>query len=419
MAPAPGSAMRRLLALLGLFLPACGGSPAGPAHPDLAATDAAVADAGAFADTAAAPDTGTAPDGAAPAPFAVGVVTLETVGALQRPLGITVWYPAAPAGKGEAATYFLGLRPSPHGALLNVPPAPGPFPLVVFSHGHQSVRDQSFFLMEALAAHGYVVVAPDHAGNTLLDFDHTLFDLGTMTFGAMFLYRPLDIKATLDRILQPQPSDPPWLQGLVNPQQIGMIGHSFGAWTTLAVAGGLVAPVSGLPDCATATADPICAAIAQLQLGPPPWNLRDARVKVAIPLAHCFGAHFTLASLHAMPTPILLQAATGDGVCDYTHEALTMQAWLGSPHALLAIEGGTHVSFSNLCDLPATMSPQIEQLCQPGLLPHADVAHPVIARYAIAALDVYLRGRKPDPAVFFTGKLADLPFVVANAGFGQ
>ena len=378
--------------------------------------------------TAAPATTGDAAGGAAdasvdvaasPASYAVGVLALETEGAAKRTLPITVWYPAAPGGSGDAATYYAGLLPSPGGARMNVPPAKGPFPLIVFSHGHQALRDQSFFLTEALAAQGYVVIAPDHAGNTMLDFDPTLFDLNTMTFGAMFLYRPRDISATIDRILQPRPEDPPWLTGLVDAQQIGMMGHSFGAWTSLAVAGALVAPVSGLPDCATATVDPICKAIVELQLGAPPWNLGDPRVKVAIPLAHCFGAHFTAASLKNLKIPILLQAATGDGVCNYQKEALPMQAALGDPHALLSIQGGTHVSFSNLCDLPPTMAPEIATLCAPAMTPPGAVTHPVIARYALAAFDVYLRGRVADPLDFFTGNLPDLPFAIVDAAFGH
>ena len=389
----------RWLAVLGL-LAACA-SPA----PTAAVHDAAGADATA--------------DTAAPTSYAVGVLSMEATGAAGRTLPITLWYPAAPGGQGEPAKYFLGLAASPAGALMNVPPAQGPFPLVVFSHGHQAVRDQSFFLMEALAAHGYVVIAPDHAGNTLPDFDATLFDLDTMTFGAMFLYRPRDISATIDRILQPQPADPPWLAGLVDPTRIGMMGHSFGAWTTLAVAGAQVAPVSGMPDCATPTnaADPICKAIVELKLGPPPWNFGDPRIKVAVPLAHCFGAHFTADSLAKLKLPILLQAATADAICNYQKEALPMQAALGSPHALLTIDGGTHMSWSNLCNLPASMSSTVAANCGPTATPPDAVSHPVIAKYVLDAFDLYLRGKQPEPADFLSGTLPGLPFEMANKGF--
>ena len=44
----------------------------------------------------------------------------------------------------------------------------GPYPLIVFSHGNGGLGVQSFFLTEYLASHGYVVVCPDHTGNSLL-----------------------------------------------------------------------------------------------------------------------------------------------------------------------------------------------------------------------------------------------------------
>lgn len=391
-----------LLSMAACLSAACGSSSTASPAAD-AVTDASADSA---ADTAASPKS-----------YPVGVLSLEAQGAAGRTLPITVWYPAAADGQGELASYFLGLAPSPVGARVGVAPAPGPFPLIVFSHGHQAVRDQSFFLTEALAAHGYVVIAPDHAGNTLIDFDASLFDLETMTFGAMFLYRPRDITATIDRILTPIAGDPTWLKGLVDPARIGMTGHSFGAWTTLAVAGAPVDPVSGMPDCTKAPTDPICKAIAELGLGAPPWNLGDPRVKVAIPLAHCFGAHFTAQGLKDLKTPMLLQAATGDGTCDYQKEALTMQAALGSPHALLSIQGGTHVSFSNMCNLPPSLSAQVASMCGADVQPKDDVTHPVIVRYTISAFDAYLRGIKPLSTDFTTGLLPGLPFRMDDAGF--
>ncbi|HKX27779.1 MAG TPA: hypothetical protein VJ302_08820 [Blastocatellia bacterium] len=44
----------------------------------------------------------------------------------------------------------------------------GKFPLIVFSHGNRSIRNQSTFWCDYLASHGYVVVSPDHTGNAAL-----------------------------------------------------------------------------------------------------------------------------------------------------------------------------------------------------------------------------------------------------------
>ncbi len=52
-----------------------------------------------------------------------------------------------------------------HGVVRR-PPAAGDFPLVIYSHGNGGLRYVSAFLTEHLASHGFVVMAPDHTGNT-------------------------------------------------------------------------------------------------------------------------------------------------------------------------------------------------------------------------------------------------------------
>ena len=108
------------------------------------------------------------------------------------------------------------------------------YPLVVFSHGSGGVRFQSWFLLQALASHGYVVVAPDHAGNTALDQL-----LGTADpFPVVAANRPRDVSFAIDEVLAraADPSDP--LAGAVDPSRVAVVGHSFGGFTALAVAGG-------------------------------------------------------------------------------------------------------------------------------------------------------------------------------------
>jgi dienelactone hydrolase len=64
--------------------------------------------------------------------------------------------PAAPALKPDEAQIVT--LP----AYLDLPPAEGPFPVVVFSHGYGAVPLQSSTLVIDLAAWGFVVIAPDH-----------------------------------------------------------------------------------------------------------------------------------------------------------------------------------------------------------------------------------------------------------------
>jgi predicted dienelactone hydrolase len=121
-----------------------------------------------------------APD--AVGPFAVGrrsftVVDPDREG---RELPVDVWYPVDPEdATGNPSLYQVTVQiwiiplvfTAPSELALQEPliSQAGEFPLIVFSHGSGGLRYQSFFLTEVLASHGFVVVAADHVGNTLLD----------------------------------------------------------------------------------------------------------------------------------------------------------------------------------------------------------------------------------------------------------
>lgn len=101
----------------------------------------------------------------------MGTTTVEVTGARGRTLPTQVWYPVdtSVAATAESATYeFPGIE-VPSGAVAGAPPADGEFPLVIYSHGNGGIRYVSSFLTERLASHGFVVMAPDHTGNTALD----------------------------------------------------------------------------------------------------------------------------------------------------------------------------------------------------------------------------------------------------------
>jgi hypothetical protein len=104
----------------------------------------------------------TAPD--APGPWTASTEVFETTGSSGVALTIQVWYPASQVDD-ELYVYddwMMG------GAYEDgIPDCAAHRPVVLFSHGNMSFRYQSFFLTEHLARHGYVVVAPDHFGNTL------------------------------------------------------------------------------------------------------------------------------------------------------------------------------------------------------------------------------------------------------------
>jgi predicted dienelactone hydrolase len=248
--------------------------------------------------------------------------------------------------------------------------ARGSFPLVVFSHGNGGVRFQSWFLMQALASHGFVVAAPDHAGNTALDAIAGTSD----PIGVAAANRPRDVSFVIDQMLarDRDPADP--LHGRIDERDIAVAGHSFGGFTALATAAGFV-------------------------------DYRpDPRVDAIVPIAP---ATFGLSDeqLASIDLPTLLMGGTSDTVVPI--EPGIVRAWdliSGRPEYRVDLLAAGHNSFTNVCDIRdayvaagvgqpilGLVEEQAEDGCAPDLLP-IDEAQRVTTLYVVSFLTTELQG---------------------------
>jgi predicted dienelactone hydrolase len=312
------------------------------------------------------------PDG--PGPYAVGLSTVRMVDPARadRTLTVDIWYPADPRSDAPTAQLDLLLtRLDLPGVLADPQAARGAFPLVVFSHGNGGVRFQSWFLMEALASHGFVVAAPDHAGNTALDLLGGTAD----PVGVAANNRPRDVSFVIDQITNEFDRDPgsPFYHH-IDEQSIAVVGHSFGGFTALATAGGF-------------------------------GDYRpDRRVDAIVPIAPAtFG--FTDEQLASIDVPTLLMGGTSDTAVPI--EPGIVRAWdlvSGRPEYRVDLLAAGHNSFTNVCDirdayvaagvgepLLGFVEDQAEDGCAPELLP-IDEAHRVTDLYVVSFLTQELRG---------------------------
>ena len=302
----------------------------------------------ACADPKAAPTAPTAPVDlvatlGAPGPYAVGyresaLTYADAIGGDDRTLRLAVWYPSSDASGTDAL--YDGFFPAP-GVWADATPAAGPFPLAVFSHGHQGYAENSGFLLAHLASHGYVVYAPDHTGNTTFD--------GSDRDSAIYAQRPRDLSAVLDHALD-LPDDDPLagrISGSVTDGPVLGLGHSFGGYTMFALAGAAYDPAT-LDACAAGTGpDPFCStmteALADVFLG----GLGDARIGAIVAMAPGDGDLFGADGLGAIDIPVLHMTATldqGPG-----SEGDTIWAGLqGGDARRVQLIGGEHASFTDL-----------------------------------------------------------------------
>jgi predicted dienelactone hydrolase len=159
------------------------------------------------------------------------------------------------------------------------PNEPGPYPVIVFSHGAGGSQSCCEALTRHWASYGYVTLQPTHEDSTVqrrnageedINFFKAVRD--ALKKPALWQSRPLDISFVLDA-LPPLQKRIPALAGKVDAGHIGVGGHSMGAFTADAIAGALV-DLPGRP--ATNFADSRVSAVLLLSpQGPGEFGLTD------------------------------------------------------------------------------------------------------------------------------------------------
>lgn len=305
--------------------------------------------------------------------YAAGLTTVEMVDPARadRTLTVDIWYPADERSDAPTAALDLVFTQLPLPGVLDSPEAAaGSFPLVVFSHGNGGVRFQSSFLMQALASHGFVVAAPDHAGNTALDAIAGTSD----PLAVAAANRPRDVSFVIDQMLARDRDPADALHRRIDERHVAVAGHSFGGFTALATAGGFLD------------------------------YQRDPRVDAIVPIAPAtFG--FTDDQLASIDVPTLLMGGTSDTVVPI--EPGIVRAWdliSGRPEYRVDLLAAGHNSFTNVCDIRDAfvaagvgqpilgfIEAQAEDGCAPELLP-IDEAHRVTDLYVVSFLTEELKG---------------------------
>lgn len=163
-----------------------------------------------------------------------------------RTADAAVWYPSSE--KAEKYNYYKDTSSylAVDGALAG---GAAPYPLIIFNHGFNASEMQSLFLKEKLASEGYIVASvhfDDGIWSSIfdfLDFDDYTFDSGIegylhTTYEKYFDTFRLPLASALLDYMLGENSRPEsmFFQG-IDPEAIGMGGHSFGGLTTLGLIG--------------------------------------------------------------------------------------------------------------------------------------------------------------------------------------
>lgn len=343
-------------------------------------------------------------------PFPIGIRTYDAVdesrdnvpGDGPRPVTFDVYYPStaeAVEGVPRETVELLGIEILPAPVHRDVDPAGGVFPVVLFSHGFEGIRFQSFFHVAHLASHGFIVVSPDHHGNTIPDDFNDIVDKSTA------VNRAFDMKFLMDQIVDDATVPGADFAASVDPDRIGMSGHSYGGYESFILTGGEVTGSS--LDETTVTlgtfTDPRIKAI--LPMAP-----RTMRRVDAVTLSSSFFASVTV--------PTLIIGSELDMTDPFFVDA--QRAFNGLPIGaefvgLAEVLDGGHNTFTDLCELQPDILDLVggaNEGCMPWHLPWKH-AHDLINYLALNFFDGVLNGNQDaldrlSPEV--VGEIEDLRF---------
>jgi predicted dienelactone hydrolase len=261
-------------------------------------------------------------------------IALEDPRRNNRPVGITIWYPAL-ASDGYTGTPF----PYPVSPNLDPDRSGAPYPLILSS------TTMAQDLARYLVSHGFTWASVDGI-DSYANMNEETID------------QPLDILFTLEQVAAHPPED---LAGMIDAERAGAIGYSFDGYNALAMSGARIDPEHYLAQCA----DPRSAKphrMSAFSCGPSgEWDaftahagpaitasedglwqpLTDARIRAVMPMA-CEGWWlFGARGLAAVDRPALFLAGTKD---ELYPENVQIFEHLGTPdRAFISFIGSNHM----------------------------------------------------------------------------
>jgi predicted dienelactone hydrolase len=226
-----------------------------------------------------------------------------------RQITTELWFRAAADAQVEWYSPRPPLRAIPIARNADPLPSQGKHPLIIISHGNWGGSFSQGWLALALVKAGYVVLSTSHPG--------TVGDDQSVAGRYRLWDRSRDVSFALDQILK----HPKWA-ALIDQDRIGFVGHSFGGWTGVSLAGGRYDPARQRAFCADARhKDFYCEGTLKDDVTNVPssdagGSFRDDRLKAFYIMGSGPGQGFIPGSLTSISVPFVVDTAQFDEILD-------------------------------------------------------------------------------------------------------
>ena len=238
-------------------------------------------------------------------PFTSGTMDVVFMSPRGHEVTLQIWYPTK-ENDGEEVIYDNVL---PGLALDDTKPdCSEPRPVTIYSHGFPSIRWGSAYMMESLATHGFISIAPNHIYGTV-------FDVDIDKFPDHILSRPDDIMESFDWLVS-QNNITGDLFNCITPEEgYSMIGQSTGGYTSMMISGAKILSSDLESSCNETDSDftdvncEILNRFSDLQISE--FSNPDSRVKYALLLSPWNGSVLDT-GISSVSIPTLILTGTAD-----------------------------------------------------------------------------------------------------------
>jgi predicted dienelactone hydrolase len=303
-----------------------------------------------------------------------------------RSLNFMLIYPAAP--EGSATPFKIFLSSNLH-LYKDAPPVNDGLrhPLIVFSHGAGGNGSVYAWFGEYLAAHGYIVAMVYH-------YRANTYDSSALYVRNRIWQRPRDISLDISHLLEDKEWGP-----RIDPDQIGVAGHSQGGFTALWIGGAEVNPDLFLAYQRGWKNNEMVPAYVREQMSvdaKPALGVRDTRIKAVFAMApgDIQGFGMNAEGLRRTTAPAYIIVGAGDTTTPPKDNAEFAAKYI--PHARLDVLPGpvNHEIFGNECDQIGRDNYPEACVDAPGV--NRTELHEYIGAAALSFFDSHLKVRRQE-----------------------